>query len=210
MEPVLGLARRIRCNGTTSCFHLIGGALAWLPGHWVIPPRSLTGVRRRAVLGNSYSDACINGPPTPRGVPEVHLLIRLVLTVVAVNRYTTARKPSPPLDPPARPRTSKTLRKTRPSRTARRAPPGIWMGLWWKDLDLHADPGSLRARRTLDPHRLVFNPPRNVRRRRSAALHREAKAAFFAQREMLGPEDFKKGGRVLVFPSGGPGCRRTT
>ena len=79
--------------------------------------------------------------------------------------------------------------------------PGEMLGLWWEDLDLDADPGSLRVRRTLDPHRLVFNPPKTARSRRSVALHREAKAAFLAQREMLGCEGFGAGAKDLVFPS---------
>lgn len=79
--------------------------------------------------------------------------------------------------------------------------PGEMLGLWWEDLDLDADPGSLRVRRTLDPHRLVFNPPKTARSRRSVALHREAKAAFLAQREMLGCEGFETGAKDLVFPS---------
>lgn len=61
--------------------------------------------------------------------------------------------------------------------------PGEMLGLWWGDVDLDSDPGSLKVRRTLDTHSTpVYNPPKTERSRRSVALHREAKSTFVAQR----------------------------
>jgi len=76
------------------------------------------------------------------------------------------------------------------------------LGLRRGDIDLLSDPGSLRVKRTLDAHReAVFNPPKTERSRRAVALHREAKAAFFSQKRMLGREKHPSGKGDLVFPS---------
>ena len=80
--------------------------------------------------------------------------------------------------------------------------PGELLGLRWGDIDLDADPGSLKVRRTLDTHNGVrFNPPESNAARRTLALHWEASEAFAAQKSMLAAEGLPTGPRALVFPS---------
>lgn len=85
--------------------------------------------------------------------------------------------------------------------------PGEALALRWEDLDLEADPASLRVRRTLDTHGPPrFGPPKTPASRRTLALHFEAREALVAQRAMLASENLPTGPKNLVFPSqsGGP------
>lgn len=80
--------------------------------------------------------------------------------------------------------------------------PGEMLGLRWGDLDLDADPASVRVRRTLDTHRAPrFGPPKSAASRRTVALHFEAADAFVSQRRMLAEEGLPSGPKSLVFPS---------
>lgn len=80
--------------------------------------------------------------------------------------------------------------------------PGEMLGLRWGNLDLEADPGSLRVKRTLDTHyAAVFSPPKTPRSRRRVALHFEAKDALLSQGTMVSREGLPTGRGSLVFPS---------
>ena len=80
--------------------------------------------------------------------------------------------------------------------------PGELLGLRWGDLNLGADPGSLRVRRTLDTHsQPTFNPPKSAASRRTVALHWEAQDALVGQKAMLEGEGLPTGPKALVFPS---------
>lgn len=80
--------------------------------------------------------------------------------------------------------------------------PGEALGLRWGDLDLRADPASLRVRRTLDTHHAPrFGPPKSDASRRTLALHHEAKEALVLQQEMLAGEGLLREPHDLVFPS---------
>lgn len=80
--------------------------------------------------------------------------------------------------------------------------PGELLGLRWGDLNLDADPGSLKVRRTLDTHSQPrFNPPKSAASRRTVSLHWEAQDALLAQRMMLAEEGLPTGSKALVFPS---------
>lgn len=81
--------------------------------------------------------------------------------------------------------------------------PGEALGLRWADADVGADsdPGTVRVRRSLDPHTLAFNPPKSPAAKRTVALHFEAKDALLSQRARLRSEGLPAGPGDLVFPS---------
>ena len=81
--------------------------------------------------------------------------------------------------------------------------PGELLGLRWGDLNLDADPVSLKVRRTLDTHsKARLGPPKSDAARRTLALHwAAAEEAFATQRAMLAEEGLAVGPKALVFPS---------
>ena len=78
--------------------------------------------------------------------------------------------------------------------------PGELLGLRWDGLNLDADPGSLKVRRTLNTHsKARFGPPKSDAARRTVALHWEAAEAFAAKKAMLVGEGRPTGPKGLVF-----------
>jgi integrase len=82
--------------------------------------------------------------------------------------------------------------------------PGELLGLRWGDLDLGADPASLRVRRTLAIRQgggFYFKPPKCKASRRTLALHWEASEALDVQQTRLQEEGLPVRREDLVFPS---------